>query len=257
MQVQVIEKPINFQNAAGETLQGFLHLPARVGKVPGVIVCHGYNQNKSFRFLVYLSRALAAEGIACLRFDLSGCGESDGLLENTSISKQLGELETAYNLLTKHPQIDRNKIVLIGHSLGALIALLLHIKLKSANPLVFLVPALNQKELILTWYSEEQIATCLKQGYIDTIKGRVGAGYIKEATSEDWLAKASLVKGATLIVQGDKDYDVPSKYAEEVFNKLPEPKKFEKVKDTDYKFRNLKHQKILAGAVLSWLRKYL
>jgi pimeloyl-ACP methyl ester carboxylesterase len=60
-----------------------------------------------------------AEGLACLRFDYSGHGQSEGRFEDGTISRWLEEAEAAFRSLTEGPQI------LVGSSLGGYIALLL------------------------------------------------------------------------------------------------------------------------------------
>jgi pimeloyl-ACP methyl ester carboxylesterase len=60
-----------------------------------------------------------AQGLACLRFDYSGHGQSEGRFEDGTVSRWLDEAEAAFRALTDGPQI------LIGSSLGGYIALLL------------------------------------------------------------------------------------------------------------------------------------
>ena len=59
------------------------------------------------------------QGLACLRFDYSGHGQSEGRFEDGTVSRWLEEAEAAFLALTQGPQ------VLIGSSLGGYIALLL------------------------------------------------------------------------------------------------------------------------------------
>ena len=67
--------------------------------------------------------ALAAwageQGLACLRFDYSGHGQSEGRFEDGTVSRWLEEARAVFSELTAGPQ------VLVGSSMGGYIALLL------------------------------------------------------------------------------------------------------------------------------------
>lgn len=74
----------------GLTLRGMLHIPANIsGKIPMVVIFHGFTGNKMepHFILVKLSRLLETKGIASVRFDFAGSGESDGDFSEMTISK--------------------------------------------------------------------------------------------------------------------------------------------------------------------------
>jgi pimeloyl-ACP methyl ester carboxylesterase len=60
-----------------------------------------------------------SQGLACLRFDYSGHGQSGGRFEDGTVGRWLDEAEAVFHTLTRGPQI------LVGSSLGGYIALLL------------------------------------------------------------------------------------------------------------------------------------
>jgi pimeloyl-ACP methyl ester carboxylesterase len=96
-----------------------------------------------------------AQGLACLRFDYSGHGQSEGRFEDGTVSRWLEEAEAVFRTLTQGPQI------LVGSSLGGYIALLLLRRLlgdrqsgRSPTPedrikaLVLIAPAWDLTELM-------------------------------------------------------------------------------------------------------------
>ena len=64
----------------GKAIFAMLHRPLQEGPRPAVLMCHGLGGTKVGRHRIYvaLSEALARLGIAVMRFDFSGCGDSEG-----------------------------------------------------------------------------------------------------------------------------------------------------------------------------------
>ncbi|MCX6005464.1 MAG: alpha/beta hydrolase [Chloroflexi bacterium] len=129
---EILEKPIAF-GSHGLILTGKILMPAAANKhtkVPGVVFCHGYgNDQAAFEDS---ARILAAEGIATLVFDFRGHGSSEGLLDG----QQVSDIVDAWNFLHDQPEIDHKRMGLIGHSMGAMSAIMAAGKLKKARVLV-------------------------------------------------------------------------------------------------------------------------
>jgi len=85
------EQRIEFLNKRGDKLVGTLVLPATSTTTsstsssgsgskptPTVILAHGYMSSRNSELLIRIATALAREGLASVRFDFSGNGESEG-----------------------------------------------------------------------------------------------------------------------------------------------------------------------------------
>lgn len=254
---KIIEESVIFSNTRGERLWGILSLPKGKRKAPALIMCHGFNKTKSERKFVKLARILAQNGIAAFRFDFSGQGDSEGALENLSINCEVEDLKSAYETLSHRKTINKEKIGLLGHSLGALITVLFQAQYREAKTLILLSPALRQRELLKKWYLPKELKLGEKQGYLDTSKGRIGIQYLNEARERDWLEVVSQIDTPTLIIHGNKDDDVPIKYGKGVFKRLSGPRKMAIVKGADHHFENWNAFKKLTTLTLEWLRKHL
>jgi alpha-beta hydrolase superfamily lysophospholipase len=250
------EKLTIFKNEKGEKLLGILTLPEGKGKFPAVIMVHGFAKTKSERKFVELARELAKNKIASLRFDFSGCGDSEGKFEEMRISKQVEELNAAFQQLIKEKRIDKERIGIFAHSLGTLVACLFQIKYQKAKTLILAAPALNQERLIKRWYKKSEIEKWKKQGYLDTEKFRIGIGYLEEAV--DYTQILPEIKIPTLILQGEKDEDIPEKIAKEAFSKIgAREKEMKIIRGTDHHFENYLSRRGLIALSIKWFKKYL
>ena len=92
-----------------------------VAKNPVVLFLHGYNSSKNdrFGFSEDLAETLSENGIASLRIDFRGCGESSGTLAEMTIPSQIEDALASLNFLSnKHSRFG-----IIGRSLGSGIAI--------------------------------------------------------------------------------------------------------------------------------------
>lgn len=110
------------------TLAGTLTLPEKTGSFPAVILISGsgpQNRNEEIfghkPFLV-LADYLARRGIAVLRYDDRGTAESTGDFASATSEDFANDVLSAIDFLKSRNEIDQNKIGLIGHSEGGLIA---------------------------------------------------------------------------------------------------------------------------------------
>ncbi|HEY6864037.1 MAG TPA: CocE/NonD family hydrolase, partial [Burkholderiales bacterium] len=73
-----MEERVDFVSG-GLRLAGILHLPERRrGRVPAFLVLHGFGSNKDGGTAMIAAKLFAEMGYAALRFDMRGCGESEG-----------------------------------------------------------------------------------------------------------------------------------------------------------------------------------
>lgn len=88
-------------------------------KLPVVILVHGFGYFKEEDGLfTEEAERLAELGFACYYFDFSGCGESEGNYEQTSLTKLTQDLRSVYNYIVALDYVEPANVSLIGHSFG-------------------------------------------------------------------------------------------------------------------------------------------
>src|SRR5512141_2897422 len=104
---------VRFANRAGEELAARLDKPAD-GPRAYALFAHCFTCSKDSLAAARISRSLAAQGIAVLRFDFTGLGGSGGDFANTNFSSNVEDLVAAAKHLRKAYSAPA---ILIGHSL--------------------------------------------------------------------------------------------------------------------------------------------
>ncbi|MBW2190402.1 MAG: alpha/beta hydrolase, partial [Deltaproteobacteria bacterium] len=103
-----------FVGGGGQTLSARLHLPA-VEPIACAVFAHCFTCSKDSRAATHISSALAEKGIATLRFDFTGLGESEGDFDDTTFSHNVDDIAAAVQALR---EAYHAPALLIGHSLG-------------------------------------------------------------------------------------------------------------------------------------------
>ena len=114
------EEQVTF-TSDGLKLQGVLHLPKGAipgKKYPAFMVLHGFGSNKASNSCVEPCRMFAEWGYAMLRFDMRGCGDSEGEKANLICLEQVRDTSHALTFLASHPSIDPDRIACMGSSFG-------------------------------------------------------------------------------------------------------------------------------------------
>jgi len=136
---------VTFQNTkANISLSGTLTLPKKNGFFPSVILITGSGpQNRNEELLghkpfLVISDYLTKKGIAVLRYDDRGIGDSKGDFKTATTVDFATDVESAINYLKTRKEINKNKIGLVGHSEGGLIASIVASKSKDISFIVLL-----------------------------------------------------------------------------------------------------------------------
>lgn len=108
-------QPVRFPGAFGNQLAARIEWPDAGAPRAFAVFAHCFTCSKDLKAVHRISRSLTERGLAVLRFDFSGLGESEGEFADTNFSSNLEDLRAAVAFLRREHQPPS---LLIGHSLG-------------------------------------------------------------------------------------------------------------------------------------------
>ena len=152
------EEDVRFENrGAGITLAGTLTLPPGKGTFSAVVLITGSGpQNRDEELLghkpfLVIADALTRRGIAVLRYDDRGTGQSAGEFSRATTADFATDVEAAVAYLKTRKEIDARRIGLIGHSEGGIIAPMVAARSRDIRFIVLLAgPGVPGEEIILS-----------------------------------------------------------------------------------------------------------
>jgi dienelactone hydrolase len=135
---------LQFQVGA-DTVPAALLLPTSPIPAPATLLLHGYTSRKE-RMIESVGQALLGHGIASLAIDLPLHGERHEPLERESLNNPLGlvrrwnaalaECRAALRYLADRPDIDGERLALVGYSLGSYLGVMVAAREPSVRALV-------------------------------------------------------------------------------------------------------------------------
>ncbi len=149
-------------------LAGTLALPDGDGPFPAVLLASGSgpldrnSDHRRARFAVgrELAHALAAGGLASYRYDKRGVGQSPGDWRAAGLHDNVDDLGRAHAALADRPEVDAGRVVLAGHSEGAVLAAALAARGAPVRGVVLLAGSATPGAELLRWQAA-QIAPTL------------------------------------------------------------------------------------------------
>lgn len=145
-----------YNKKQGDTLAATLTLPRKGNNFPGLILISGSGpQNRDEEILghkpfLVIADYLTRHGIAVLRYDDRGTGESTGSFEGSTTADFATDTEAAFHYLETRHEINSDQIGLMGHSEGGEIAPMVAAKNKAIAFMILLAaPGVNGAEILL------------------------------------------------------------------------------------------------------------
>ncbi len=171
-------------------LEGRLVVPARGGAIPGVILCHPhplYGGSMENNVIHAVARGLAEEGIASLRFNFRGVGQSEGTYDDGR--GEVDDALAAVSFLAGLEEVSCAGVGMMGYSFGGTVAL----KAGMRDDTVKAVAAVSPVEIPDLGGPKPRLVVC---GAADSLVPAAGALREKERIIGGGAGSIELVEGA-------------------------------------------------------------
>jgi putative redox protein len=245
----------NFTNKEGIELSGKLELPNGEPKA-FAIFAHCFTCSKNFSVTSTISRSLAERGIATLRFDFTGLGNSDGDFANTNFSSNVQDLVSAFSSIEEKYQ---SPSILIGHSLGGA-AVLKASTLLSHIKAVVTIGATSCTSHISHLFSEDlNEITSAGEAEVNLAgrKFKIKKQFIEDINETEILKELKKQNKAYLVMHSPVDETVSINHAEKIYQALKHSKSFISLDNADHLLTKKVDSKYVAGIIHSWLERYI
>ncbi|WP_076420556.1 bifunctional alpha/beta hydrolase/OsmC family protein [Colwellia sp. UCD-KL20] len=235
-------------------LSGLLETPETNIKFYALFA-HCFTCGKDVAAASRISRALTAKGIAVLRFDFTGLGNSDGDFANTNFSSNIQDLVAAADFLRKEYSAPK---LLIGHSLGGAAVLGVAEKVKESVAVVSIGSPSDAAHVAHNFAA-----------HIDDIKAN-GEAEVSLAGRNFKIQKQFLddinsygnshiskLKKALLVMHSPVDSTVNISEAEKIYQAALHPKSFVSLDNADHLLSNKKDSEYAAEVIAAWASRYV
>lgn len=239
-------------------LQGVIHKPQlKEGeRCPMVVLCHGFMGRKESGLLIKISNLLLEQGIASVRFDFNGHGESEGRFQDMTVLNEIVDAKKVVDYVSALPYVD--DIAIAGHSQGGVVAAMTAGDLGSdkIKAVVLLAPAAVLRDDAIRGNTMGATYDPFNPGeYVELFRGlKLGAEYIRTAFSMPIYETSAKYQGPALIIHGTGDRTVPYTYGER-FHEIWPSSKLEILDRADHGFSKETDQ--VAGSSASFLTQIL
>jgi putative redox protein len=249
-------KRLRFENASGDQLAALLDLPVDDEPIAYALFAHCFTCSKDYKGVARVSRALAAEGVAVLRFDFTGLGESEGDFSDTTFSSNVDDLVAAAAFMER--EFEGPKI-LIGHSLGGAAVLHAARRIPSASAVATLAAPSSMDHLAGVIRSSqadiEESGKAVVQ--IGGRSFRIRREFLDDLSKVNMRDAVSGLGMPLLVCHSPADRTVGIDNATEIFAVAKHPKCFLSLDSADHLCSNPADARYAGSVIASWVRRYI
>lgn len=247
---------ITFPNAQGLRLAARLELPEDGLPLAYALFAHCFTCSKDLTAAVHITRALSSRGIAVLRFDFTGLGESEGEFAATTFSSEVSDLVAAARFLEQEYQSPR---LLIGHSLGGAAVLAAAAEIPSITAIATIAAPAKPGHLRLLL---GEAAKGIEQSGQATVNFGGGDFIIRKSLLDDLethnpLAALRRLKVALLVMHSPRDRIVGIDNATAIYQAAFHPKSFISLDPADHLLSDGRDSRYAGEMIAAWAGRYL
>jgi len=244
-----------FTGSEGQQLAAALDLPERE-PLAYALFAHCFTCGKDVLAAKRIAVALAAKGIAVLRFDFTGLGSSEGDFANSTFSSNVTDLVRAADHLRESREAPA---ILIGHSLGGAAILAAAGQIPEARAVVTIAAPSDPSHI--TGLFADRVEDIRKNGESEvSLAGRpfrIKREFLDDIAEHGLMAHVAKLHKALLVMHAPTDDTVGIDNATRIFVTAKHPKSFVSLAGADHLLTNKNDANYVADVIAAWATRYL
>jgi putative redox protein len=244
-----------FAGSDGQVLSARIHLPA-IEPIACAVFAHCFTCSKDSRAAAYISSALAEKGIATLRFDFTGLGESEGEFDGTTFSHNVEDIVAAANALREAYQAPA---LLVGHSLGGSAVLAAAGQIPEAVGVVTIGAPFEPKHVARLFDASLEEIESNGQADVD-LGGRqftIRKSFLDDLQMHCNAERIGSMKKALVVFHSPQDNVVGIDNARMIYKAARHPKSFISLDGADHLLGRRSDSRYVADVLAAWASRYL
>jgi putative redox protein len=246
---------LDFPGHDGSRLAARLELPPGPPRAYAVFA-HCFTCSKDIFAAARIAQALAARGIAVLRFDFTGLGASEGEFANTNFSSNVVDLVAAADHLRATRMAPA---LLVGHSLGGAAVLAAAGEIPEVPAVVTIGAPADAGHVVKNFAAD--VGHIQASGAAEvTLAGRkftIHKQFLEDVEGTRLADRIAALKRPLLIFHAPRDGTVGIDNAAAIYNAAKHPKSFISLDDADHLLHRHEDAIYVAEALAAWATRYL
>ena len=244
-----------FEGEGGHQLAAALDLPDGT-PIAYALFAHCFTCGKDALAARRIAVALAAKGIATLRFDFTGLGSSEGDFANSTFSSNVADLVRAAAHLR---ETRKAPAILIGHSLGGAAILAAAGQIPEAKAVVTIAAPSDPTHV--TGLFSDHVDHIRAQGEAKvSLAGRpftIKREFLDDVAEHSLMDKIAHLHKALLVMQSPTDDTVGIDNATRIFVAAKHPKSFVSLSGADHLLSDRRDSAYVADVIAAWATRYV
>jgi uncharacterized OsmC-like protein/pimeloyl-ACP methyl ester carboxylesterase len=244
-----------FTGSEGQQLAAALDTPEG-GIRAYALFAHCFTCGKDVLAAKRIAVALAAKGIAVLRFDFTGLGSSEGDFANSTFASNVADLVRAADHLR---ETGKAPAILIGHSLGGAAILAAAAQIPDARAVVTIAAPSDPAHV--TGLFADRIEDIRKHGRAEvSLAGRpftITRQFLDDIAEHGLMAHVARLHKALLVMHAPTDDTVGIDNATRIFVTAKHPKSFVSLAGADHLLTDRRDAAYVAEIIAAWASRYL
>ena len=251
----MISRKLEFEGSQGATLAALLDLPVSKPRAYAIFA-HCFTCSKDLNATRRIANALAAEGIAVLRFDFTGLGASGGEFASTNFSSNIADLLVAAEYLRQNHEAPQ---LLVGHSLGGAAVLAAAAAIPEVKAVATIGAPADAGHVVHNFGAKlDEIA---ERGAAEvSLAGRtftIAKQFLDDLEQSAVKDRIASMKKALLVLHSPLDQIVGIENASEIFLAARHPKSFVSLDTADHLLTRDADARFVASTIATWCARYI